>query len=216
LTYYTIRLIRIKHTNTKVNMSTEIELKAWVQNHETVQNKLDRAAAWKGNFEKEDAYWRPEAPAPDFPPSGVRIRKETFTAPDGMISRFIHVTFKSKEVRDGIEINDEKEFDLSSAPEFEELLSRLHLKRGITKRKKGRSYTRGDLSAELTEVLGLGWFAELEILAGDSLDATVREARTRLLGFLAELGIGKDAIETRYYTEMLQANESPQGGAGRR
>jgi adenylate cyclase class 2 len=197
-------------------MATEIELKAWVWDPEAVRDKLDRAAAWTGNFEKEDAYWLPETPAPGFPPSGIRIRRETVTTPDGMTSRLIQVTFKSKEVREGIEINDEKEFDLSSAPEFEELLGRLNLKKRMTKRKKGRSYSRGDLTAELTEVEGLGWFAELEILAGDGLDRTVREARARLLGFLAELSIGEDALETRYYTEMLYTNGSPRAGAGRR
>jgi len=65
-----------------------------------------------------------------------------------------------------------------------------------------------------TEVLeqppieSLGWFVELEILTNDIHAANrgkaVEEAREKLLSFLAELGISGEAIESRYYTEMLK------------
>jgi adenylate cyclase class 2 len=187
-------------------MATEIELKAWVDNPQSVQAKLDSIAEFRGCFEKDDAYYSKENCG--LPASGLRVRKEIFTFPDGKSEETIHITYKAKEVREGIEINDEKEFDVSSAPEFEELLARLGLEKRSSKNKKGRSYTHQSLSAELTEVKGLGWFAELEILEDNNRSETVKAARARLLEFLAKIGIGEDKIETRYYTEMLDSKKA--------
>jgi adenylate cyclase class 2 len=187
-------------------MATEIELKAWVDNPQAVRAKLDSIAEFRGSFEKDDSYLFPkDEKMCSLPKTGLRVRKETFTFPGGKPENIIHVTYKAKEVQDGIEVNDEKEFDVSGAPEFEELLARLGLEKRMSKNKKGFSYKHQGLTAELTEVKGLGWFAELEILADNNLGETVAAARAQLLGFLAKIGIGEGKIETRYYTEMLTA-----------
>ncbi|GHU65219.1 hypothetical protein FACS189447_03760 [Spirochaetia bacterium] len=187
-------------------MATEIELKAWADNPPAVRSKLDSIAEFQGSFDKNDAYWFPKDEENHFlPKSGLRIRRETFIFPDGKSEEIIHVTYKVKEVQNGIEVNDEKEFDVSSAPEFEELLTRLGLEKGKFKHKKGRSYKYQGLTAELTEIKDLGWFAELEILADNNRSETVSKARIRLLDFLAKIGIEEKKIETRYYTEMLES-----------
>ncbi|AEF81321.1 class IV adenylate cyclase [Leadbettera azotonutricia] len=190
-------------------MATEIELKAWVDNPQAVQLKLDSIAEFKGSFDRADEYWFPkDGEKRSFPKSGLRIRGETFAFPDGRAEEIVHATFKNKELRDGIEVNDEREFDVSSAAEFEELLALLGLEKRKAKHKKGRSYKYQSLTAELTELMGLGWFAEIEILADNSRSETVAKARAELLGFLAKIGIDESKIETRYYTEML-ASISP-------
>jgi adenylate cyclase class 2 len=114
------------------------------------------------------------------------------------------VTYKSKELREGLEVNDELEFGVDSPEVFGEFLGRLGFKPGIAKKKRGRCWKQGDLTAEIAEVEGLGWFIELEILADNSRPETVAEARRRLLDFLREAGVGEDRIEPRYYTEMLR------------
>jgi adenylate cyclase class 2 len=182
-------------------MATEIELKAWVQNSEGLKAVLTRTAEYLGAFEKEDAYW---FPVPGIP-SGLRVRKEKNTAPDGKITEIISGTYKLKEVREGIEINDEREFGLSQAVEFEELLTRLGLHKGSSKRKKGWAYTYRGITAELTEVERLGWFVELEILADGRGEEIIANGRRRLLEFLKILNVSEEAIEPRYYTEMLHA-----------
>jgi adenylate cyclase class 2 len=73
-----------------------------------------------------------------------------------------------------------------------------------SKRKQGRAFSQEGITAELSEVPGLGWFIELEILADNSREETVTEAKKRLHCFLSGLGIEKEAIESRYYTEMLR------------
>ena len=188
-------------------MAIEIELKAWVDNPGAVKEKLGGLALYNGEFLKEDTYWEQENPGigPQLPLSGVRIRKESGRDAEGKDCDVIIVTYKSKETQEGLEVNYEREFSVSDIKAFEELLGQLGLKPVIGKRKSGFSWNYNGITAELTEVAGLGWFAELEILAGDSKPETVRTARRRLLELLAKLGIDEARIEPRYYTEMLRA-----------
>lgn len=189
---------------------TEIELKAHVENPEKLKARLEALAEYTGAFEKEDAYWFPKKSGFPVPPSGLRVRREKDTAPGGETSGIVYVTYKSKETREGIEINDEKEFEVSGAEEFEELIGLWGFEKGIAKKKKGWAYRHGRINAELCQVEGLGWFIELEIL-GDKKDGeTLDRAREELLRFLEDLGIGREKLESRYYTEMLRAaTQSP-------
>jgi adenylate cyclase class 2 len=193
-------------------MPIEIELKAWADNPERIQEELSRLAEYSGEFLKEDTYWRPAiANLPErLPPSGVRIRRESRIESGGNESSRILVTFKTKEVREGIEVNREREFEVSDSAPFEELLGLFGLEPASRKRKKGRAWEYREsggepgISAELWEVEGLGTFLELEICAAEDSAETVAAARARLFGLLAKTGVGADRIETRYYTEMLQ------------
>ncbi|MDR0784688.1 MAG: class IV adenylate cyclase [Treponema sp.] len=176
----------------------EIELKAWIDDPKRTKIAVSTLASFEREFEKEDSYWylvEKETATPNF---GVRIRKET----DGEGTRSL-VTYKIKEKRGRVEVNDEREFNVSDAKPFEALLDIFGLQVGARKRKKGWAWTRGGITAELCEVHGLGWFIELEILASSADEQTIREARGRLLSFLKEIGVGEDKIESRYYTEML-------------
>jgi adenylate cyclase class 2 len=179
----------------------EIELKAWIDDPQETKTVLSALASFEKDFEKEDAYWYPIKKEPrNF---GIRIRKET----NGGKTRAL-VTFKVKEKRDTIEVNDEKEFEVSDAEPFEALLDLLGFQVGARKRKKGWAWTNDGITAELCEVHGLGWFIELEILAFSADGQIVEEARSRLLSFLDKVGVGKDKIESRYYTEMLREIEN--------
>jgi predicted adenylyl cyclase CyaB len=188
-------------------MAIEIELKAWVDDPGVIREKLGGLALYNGEFLKEDSYWKQENPGTGsrLSLSGVRIRKESGRDAEGNARDAIIVTCKSKETREGLEVNHEREFSVSDVKAFGEFLEQLGFKPVISKRKSGFSWNYNGITAELTEVAGLGWFAELEILAGDSEPETVRTARRRLLELLAKLGIDEARIEPRYYTEMLRA-----------
>ncbi|GHV73548.1 hypothetical protein AGMMS49940_08500 [Spirochaetia bacterium] len=188
-------------------MSVEIELKAHVENPEAMKAAISLLTSCLPlSFEKEDCYW-----------DGVRLRRESLRHPDGGVEEKVLVTYKSKEVREGIEINDEREFTVSDADVFTELLKRLGLEPGVRKHKQGWGWTYGNIHAELAEVSGevsgntrsdlpvrnLGWFLELEILADEAGAETVAAARGELLGLLERLKVGKECIEERYYAEML-------------
>ncbi|MDR0452638.1 MAG: CYTH domain-containing protein [Treponema sp.] len=188
-------------------MAIEIELKAWADDPVAVREKLDGLACFNGEFLKEDTYWKQEGPGNGpaaVPFSGVRVRKESGRDAGGRARNAVTVTYKYKEKREGLEVNRETEFSVSDAGPFEGLLGHLGLRPAASKRKSGFSWNYGGITAELAEVAGLGWFAELEILSGNDRPETVSAARHRLLELLAKLGIGEGRIETRYYTEMLQ------------
>jgi adenylate cyclase class 2 len=190
-------------------MSTEIELKAWVDDPDRVRLRCVSFAGQGTSFEKADAYWVFPGGAGAALPSGIRIRRETKTGPSGAVSQALWVTYKVKEVRGGMEINDEREFSVSDGAAFEELLRRLGLQKGVEKNKRGWAWICDGITTELTEVAGLGWFVELEIVTNNDADGTVTSARTRILALLRKIGIKNDRIEPRYYTEMLREKTKP-------
>lgn len=178
-------------------MAIEIEIKAWVEDIASVRARLEALGRYSGLFKKDDEYWRPRSGPSDGLGSGVRIRR-TSDGPSAVVN------FKRKEVRDGMEINDERELEVSDAAVFAELLDRIGLAPWIRKRKVGEAWDLDGITAELSEIVGLGTFVELEILAQDDDAETVSSARRRLLDALDRLGVDRTRIEERYYTEMLR------------
>ena len=206
-------------------MAIEIELKAHVkgnqQNIEALKRLLSEKAEYLCAFEKEDSYYFPSSPS-DIPRSGIRLRGESKTLSDGTVRKTAYVTYKTKEVRDGIEVNNEKEFEVCSSQYspvivFDEFLKMAGLGPDFSKRKKGWAFSKDGINAELLEVEKLGWFLEMEIVLDDverdnTIETTIEEKKKQLIEFLSDLGIEKDAIESRYYSEMLkELTRSPSG-----
>jgi adenylate cyclase class 2 len=197
------------------SMPLEIELKARLDESTPVEQRLSRLGTYCHSYKKSDSYWFPVQIGAGFPPSGVRVRRESGTEADGAAYETVLVTYKQKEITDGIEVNDEREFTVSAALPFEDLLTCLGLHKGISKEKQGRAWTippetagqsgaeQPPILAELSLVTGLGWFLELEIIAEDD-GQTVEESRKRLLALLEKLEIPADRIESKPYTTMLR------------
>jgi len=188
-------------------MAVEIEVKARLEESESVKQRLSSLGVFLHSYEKYDVYWNS---AGNVLPSGVRVRREIRALGGNAGNETTLVTYKTKEITDGIEVNDECEFSVSDARTFEGLLGLLGLKPGIKKEKRGWAWQVGaqeagqaPVLAELSDVKGLGWFIELEILAEDREEKIVAESRKRLLDLLAELDIPSDRIEARPYSAML-------------
>ncbi|GHT61081.1 hypothetical protein FACS1894109_19370 [Spirochaetia bacterium] len=203
-------------------MAFEIEVKAHADDPLRLKERLDALGEYTCAFEKDDTYWLLSKPRTLSSPnaggipdsagsfagsSGIRVRWEQNTGAGGRETGRVLVTYKIKEVRDGIEVNDEREFIVSNGNTFGELLKRLGLEKGVRKHKRGWAWTCGSIYAELCEVSGLsrslGWFIELEILADDAESETVADAQKELLGLLGRLDVAEERIEERYYSEML-------------
>lgn len=183
-------------------MAVEIEIKARVDDPEHIKERIPQGAVYLGSRRKADQYW---FPPPEYSlaahfPSGIRVRREQKSRKEALTC----VCFKIKELRDTVEVNDEREFEVSDAEIFTQFLERLAFVRGQAKTKTGWAWEYQGITIELLLVAGLGWFVELEILSRDSGEDSVAAARKRLLELLAALGISGDKIEPRYYTEMLQ------------
>jgi len=187
-------------------MAVEIELKAHIDDYAAVKERLSAAGEYCRSYKKSDSYWLPAQP--DAP--GVRVRRESGVGADGAAHESVLATYKIKEISSGLEVNHECEFSVSDAGLFEEMLSRLGLRRAVCKEKEGwawtvRSQNEGQppILAELSLVKSLGWFLEIEILAADNSEKTVKESRGRLFTLLEKLEISTDKIEERPYTAML-------------
>ncbi|GHT63626.1 adenylate cyclase [Spirochaetia bacterium] len=190
-------------------MAFEIELKAWIDDPLMLKERLNTLGEYECAYEKDDTYWILSVPGSFAGSSGVRVRREQNIDADSRSSERVLVTYKVKEVRDGIEVNDEREFEVTDGKVFEELLERFGLSPGSIKKKKGWAWNctlpgEPPVRAELSEVEGLGWFIELEIIANNRDEKTVSAGRNRLLSLLDSLGISKDRIESRAYTGMLR------------
>jgi hypothetical protein len=134
-------------------MAIEIELKAWVDDREAVEKRIEALAVFMADFEKDDVYWLPY-PDGGQPLAAVRVRQECVMSRDAPAGRLALVTYKAKEVRRGVEVNDEKEFAVAAVPSaasaadgtaadgaalaaFEELLDRLGFAPGMSKKNGG-------------------------------------------------------------------------------
>jgi len=183
----------------------EIELKAHVDKPQDCKKSLSAFASGGDSFFKEDSYWV----VPSSKAMSLRVRRERTGEKD-----LVRVSWKKKEKRDELEVNEENEFELNSgsagadgAENFEKLLILLGLEKKLSKQKNGWSWQYNGITAELCEVSGiknLGWFLELEIMAAENSVQNVAAAREKLLLMLEKSGIGKDKIENRYYADMLQ------------
>ena len=206
--------------------TAEIELKVHVGNPKECKERITGFAGKGTAISKDDAYWFTPAALRYF--SGLRVRHETI----GKSIKTL-VTWKNKEKRGGIEVNDEHELEVSGGEDFEELLALLGLEKQTVKHKQGWSWRYGEITVELFEVSGytnkletsklevkknpkksfpakpeqtkkIGWFLELEIIAAENSESTVTAARDKLFALLKKTGIGEEYLESRYYTELLE------------
>ena len=198
----------------------EIELKAWVDDPNSVKERLDGFCLYTGEYQKDDTYWNygNSALHPGF---SLRIRQEQWkdaqsNAQGDAQGISTLVTYKTKEIQGDMEVNLEQEFAVSAVEPFINLLLALSFEKGISKQKTGWSWSYGEtgsageeqrITVELSLVASLGWLVELELIAQDRDEATVSHGRERLHRLLGFLGIGEDRIETRYYSELLTLGE---------
>ncbi len=187
-------------------MQLEIEMKAWVHNPAMVTTRLQELGAiFIRHYHKEDCYYRTAAP----PGQSVRIRVDDQEA---------LVTFKDRQLINGLEVNDEHEFTVSDATIMAELLERLGAGLYVKKVKTGSAWRLGDLLVEISEIQGLGLFIELERIVevpdfGSTTDREIlrqeksRETESMIRQTLAQLAITEADIEFRPYTAMLLAQK---------
>ena len=191
-------------------MAIEIELKARLEEIEPVKDRLSQFGVFLNSFEKFDNYWTVEKEGTLF---SLRVRREK-TMSGSQVKETVLATYKQKEIIDGMEINNEKEFIVSDAGVFEEFLNCLGMKPEIKKEKRGWAWYIPEASqppvlAELLMVKDLGWFIELEILAENRGREIIDTSRKRLLVLLEKLGIAPEKIEERPYSMMLRNTQNP-------
>lgn len=176
----------------------EVELKARIQDPEAVERRVASFARHLKRVDKTDSYWH----GPDWRDKrgtrGFRIRSEGDT--------FV-VTFKSKRIEGGFEMNLEREFEISDPAVFEEFVRRIGCEPYYRKRKIGVAYDYEGMTLEILRVEGAGSFLEIERLLPTDSPAAVEEARAGLIAALAKAGVPESAIEKRTYSELILGAE---------
>ena len=190
----------------------EIELKARLLGPllGQIEKKLDEMGAFEGEYEKADSYWLPaKGILPGFPAYGIRVRREQALSPTADEPARALVTVKNKDIVDGIEANEEREFGVSDAALFEELARDMGFCMARSKVKRGRVWlVREDglnVRAELWQVRDLGHFLELEIIAEDAEAQAQERCRKALHALLERLGVSRECIEARPYLALLES-----------
>jgi adenylate cyclase, class 2 len=175
-------------------MATEIEMKARCADPAGVESRMPARAVGLGEFLKEDLYFRGP------PVEAVRLDFRLRLQADSWVC-----TWKDKTIKDGLEVNLEREFAVGDGEAFIGLMGRLGCAVFVRKTKQGKAWRLGELTIEVVHVHGLGWFVEIERLL-DHDDASEEEVRTaaedirRTFGLL---GLSGTDVEPRPYTHML-------------
>jgi len=172
----------------------EVELQARIEDAAAVERRVASFAKFLRRVDKRDSYWH----GPDWKSQrgskGFRVRSEG--------SIFV-VTFKTKRIEAGGEVNLEREFEISDPEVFQEFVQRIGCEPYYRKRKTGTAYEYNEMTLEIMEVEGAGTFLEIERLLDTDSPSAIETARSELLAVLALTGVPQSAIEPRTYSDLI-------------
>lgn len=166
----------------------EIEIKARVQSLEAIEAGLrERGARYLGEEEQLDAYFN--HPCRDFAATdeALRLRRARGS---------VTLTYKGRKLDAVTKTREEVNVGVESYEAAREILLKLGFAEVAQVKKLRRRYRMGDYLVELDQVASLGTFVEVE-KRGETYSPE------ELVGFLASLGIGREAVERRSYLELL-------------
>lgn len=206
----------------------EIEMKAHVNEANKLIKQLKGFAKFQRCCYKDDTYWSAEHRQMQ-----IRVREEknlftqnsdlqnliwpTHIVKDGSFciydffptikdsSERIMATYKKKQVvQGGMEVNQEYEFQVDCKDALAVFLQDAGFVPGLKKVKLTSAWTWENVTIELCYLPELGNFLELEILSEKKDEQVVAGFQQKLKQVLSRCGIEKSAIESRFYSELLQ------------
>ena len=193
----------------------EIELKAHVYNREETIKILNTFAKYVGFFQKQDTYYRLQKQNnKDF--ISVRIRKEQAKQEQNTFEK-IYLTYKQKELKDTtdgtkIEVNNEKECELSNTETITSILLDTGFSEYLTKSKTVEKFTYqtpyGIATIEICTIPPIGDFIEIEILNNENAKSNVEQIKEEILSILNKCNIPQSQIENKFYSQLLKEAKS--------
>ncbi|MBN2453967.1 class IV adenylate cyclase [Candidatus Woesearchaeota archaeon] len=157
----------------------ELKLKAKVDDLFAVKEKVKGFAKFQGKKEVADFFFRSGKKEL----SELRLRK---------LQRDKIVTLKVLSHKNEVQENTEYEFKVDNADEFVSFLEYLGFKLFCMLRKKSEVYTSNGITVELANIEGVGNFLEIK--------TNRTEERKKVMELAAKLGVGKKAVDSRYYS----------------
>jgi predicted adenylyl cyclase CyaB len=174
-------------------MIFEVEHKARLPQPAQTEALVVQLGVFEKETHKEDIYFRRHGDTSSVPADRFRLRQEEGRA---------LVTFKQGVSHDGVEINQETEFEVDDTCAFFHFTDRFGFEPFVVKRKRSRVYKVGRAHVELNEVEHLGHFIEVEILCRQETELPV--ARTEIARLFNALGVPGEDLERRPYIQMIQ------------
>ncbi|PTY41200.1 class IV adenylate cyclase [Brachyspira hampsonii] len=177
--------------------NSEIEIKAYIKDFDSVLNFLRNNAKFKKKYFKKDIYYAKEND----------IKEKNIKTSDCIRLRIEHggYTFCTKErnLIEGVEVNEEIEIKVSrkKARFIINFLSKLQkYKEYVKKEKKGYAFIYKNALVEISKIKNLDNFIEIEFLNSNE---TIENQIIQLKSILNEIGIDKNCIETEPYIKLL-------------
>ena len=169
----------------------EVEIKAKIGNPDEIRRILkDMGVRFEGEVHQKDFYFN--HPCRDFASTDEALRIR--------ISGDIRITYKGPKVDSETKSREEIEFGVESYEKAVEMLKRLGFVEAGIVEKIREIYSLNDVEISIDDVLGLGYFVELEI-QGENTE----ENRERLFSLGKELGLDEYMRES--YLELILKNE---------
>lgn len=188
-------------------MSKEIELKAHIDDLNKTLSIIrnTRGVSHECFQEKKDIYFSNNIEQPS-----CRVRLERKGQDKNHLIDTVLITVKEKKSNDGIEVNEEIEFD-SKGSNFDlavKMFNTLGYKQVLLKEKVGYSFVLDKfnypLHIEVLEIAPLGWFLEIEFTPEQELsEIEIDNLKSNLLTALKMFNVSENNIEQRYYRDML-------------
>lgn len=183
-------------------MQKEIEMKCHITegNKSRIENFLQDKTTLLGSVEKYDYYFEdPKNTGKIF----FRIREEKKTGDEGESSTYIVTKKKQNISSQGLEINDELEFEVSSFDAFIEFCAAQGIQKLFTKTKKITKYSYNDILIEWVSIDPIGEFLEVEIVTEEE---NINTASEKILAFFKELELENDIEKKRYFLLLKEKN----------
>lgn len=185
-------------------MNKEIELKAWVDDPEVIKKWLTLQYGEAEEINKDDIYYLYKCADTEETVQPVRLRVDN--------GKNV-VTLKRKSQSEGIEINDELEFEVDKGENFLRFMQMTGAEAWVNKKKKGWKFWAQETGPaaliELCEVSSLGWFIEIEVVIDSPDKSQIKDAQRKIRNILESTGISENKIEQRYYSDMLLGKKRP-------
>ncbi|MEI0604295.1 class IV adenylate cyclase [Brachyspira alvinipulli] len=177
--------------------NSEIEIKAYVKDFESVLDFLYKNAKFKKKYFKKDIYYAKES----------SIKNGNIKTSDCIRLRIEHggYTFCTKEriLIDGVEVNNEIEIKVTKKKSrfIINFLAQLQkYKEYVRKEKKGYAFIYKNALVEVSKIKKLGNFIEIEFLnSSETIDNQIYQLKS----ILNDIGISENDIETEAYINLL-------------
>ena len=179
----------------------EIEKKAWIEDKERIISYLSTHAEYLGESKKSDVYFcqKEKDQVNIFTDTVYRLR--TIEKKDKTL---FEVTYKKKSLVHNTEVNKEYNFEVDDGEVFLQFTEYIGFKPFIEKTKLTQKFNYREALVEISTVLPLGDFIEVEILSTKEEETPAHIQR--IDDIFEELQIPKENEESTPYVDLILKN----------